>query len=69
MSIAGFATTVLFVVLSVLPSVAVDSRRPQVLSPGDEVILRTPGGGGYGAAEERSDALRSYDRLHGYTDV
>jgi len=25
-SIAGFATTVLFVVLSVLPSVAVDSR-------------------------------------------
>ena len=49
--------------------VAVDSRRPQVLSPGDEVILRTPGGGGYGAAEERSDALRSYDRLHGYTDV
>ena len=46
---------------------AVDSRRPQVLAPGDEVILRTPGGGGYGPAGERSDALQSYDRLHGYT--
>ena len=46
---------------------AVDSRRPQVLAPGDEVILRTPGGGGYGPAKERSDALLEYDRLHGYS--
>lgn len=46
---------------------AVDSRRPHVLAPGDEVILRTPGGGGYGPANERNDALQSYDRLHGYT--
>lgn len=45
---------------------AVDSRRPHVLMPGDEVTLRTPGGGGYGPANERADALRTYDRLHGY---
>lgn len=46
---------------------AIDSRRPHVLAPGDEVILRTPGGGGYGVARERDEALLSYDRLHGYT--
>lgn len=45
---------------------SVDSRRPHVLAPGDEVILRTPGGGGYGALSERSEALTSYDRLHQY---
>ena len=45
---------------------SVDSRRPHVLAPGDEVILRTPGGGGYGASSERSEALTSYDRLHQY---
>jgi N-methylhydantoinase B/oxoprolinase/acetone carboxylase alpha subunit len=26
----------------------IDSRKPQVLLPGDEVVLRTPGGGGFG---------------------
>ena len=45
---------------------SVDSRRPHVLAPGDEVILRTPGGGGYGASSERAEALTSYDRLHQY---
>jgi N-methylhydantoinase B len=44
----------------------IDSRRPHVLMPGDEVTLRTPGGGGYGPASERADELRAYDRLHGY---
>jgi N-methylhydantoinase B len=44
----------------------IDSRRPHVLMPGDEVTLRTPGGGGYGPAGERADELRAYDRLHGY---
>ena len=44
----------------------VDSRRPHVLAPGDAVILRTPGGGGYGASSERAEALTSYDRLHQY---
>ena len=47
--------------------VAVDSRRPHVLAPGDEVMLRTPGGGGYGPASERSGTLTSHDRLQGYT--
>ena len=45
---------------------SVDSRRPHVLAPGDEVILRTPGGGGYGASSERAEALTSYDSLHQY---
>ncbi|HWI82938.1 hydantoinase B/oxoprolinase family protein [Ramlibacter sp.] len=45
---------------------AVDSRRPHVLAPGDEVILRTPGGGGFGPAAERSDSLYAADRLQGY---
>jgi N-methylhydantoinase B len=45
----------------------VDSRCPHVLLPGDEVTLRTPGGGGYGPASERADELRAYDLLHGYT--
>ena len=44
----------------------VDSRRPHVLAPGDEVILRTPGGGGYGVSSERSEALVSHDCLHQY---
>jgi N-methylhydantoinase B len=44
----------------------IDSRRPHVLMPGDEVTLRTPGGGGYGLASERADEFRAYDRLHGY---
>ena len=46
--------------------VAVDSRRPQVLAPGDEVILRTPGGGGYGPGSERSQSLADQDRVQGY---
>ncbi len=45
---------------------SIDSRRPHVLAPGDEVTLRTPGGGGYGAAGERAEALTSYDLLHQY---
>ncbi len=31
----------------------IDSRKPQVLMPGDEVVLRTPGGGGFGAPDIR----------------
>jgi N-methylhydantoinase B len=46
---------------------AVDSRRPHVLAPGDEVILRTPGGGGYGPAAERNESLARQDRQEGYT--
>ena len=46
--------------------VAVNSRIPQVLNPGDEVILRTPGGGGYGFAADRSPAARAHDVEQGY---
>lgn len=45
----------------------VNSRIPQVLQPGDEVTLRTPGGGGYGPAHQRSAAARAHDQLQGYT--
>ena len=45
----------------------VDSRRPHLLAPGDEVTLCTPGGGGYGAAKERSECRKLDDELHGYT--
>lgn len=46
--------------------VAVDSRVPHVLAPGDEVTLRTPGGGGYGVAADREPALVVGDRRQGY---
>jgi len=45
---------------------AIDSRKPQVLQPGDEVTLRTPGGGGYGRADQRAGALASLDGELGY---
>lgn len=45
---------------------AINTRVPHVLNPGDEVILRTPGGGGFGPASERDPALRRRDRLHRY---
>lgn len=44
----------------------IDSRVPQVLQPGDEVTLRTPGGGGFGPAGERADAALAQDLLAGY---
>jgi N-methylhydantoinase B len=34
---------------------AIDSRKPQVLQPGDEVVLRTPGGGGFGAPAHKRE--------------
>ena len=36
------------------------------LMPGDWVQIRTPGGGGYGVAEERDPALAERDRRRGY---
>lgn len=46
--------------------VQIDSRVPQVLRPGDEVILRTPGGGGYGPPPERSPDAAARDTELGY---
>ncbi len=47
---------------------AIDSRIPQVLQPGDEVTLRTPGGGGFGAAANRSNAAHARDVQLGYVE-
>ena len=44
----------------------IDSRKPAVLNPGDEVILRTPGGGGFGPPAGRSQTDRARDRQQGY---
>ncbi|WP_442595526.1 hydantoinase B/oxoprolinase family protein [Parapusillimonas sp. JC17] len=47
----------------------IDSRVPQVLQPGDEVTLRTPGGGGFGPAGKRSKAAQDRDRELGYASA
>jgi N-methylhydantoinase B len=44
----------------------INTRIPQVLQPGDEVTLRTPGGGGYGLAEQRNSERQQYDVRMGY---
>ena len=46
--------------------VAIDSRVPQVLQPGDEVTLRTPGGGGFGPQAERATDAMARDLLAQY---
>lgn len=46
--------------------VAIDSRVPQVLQPGDEVTLRTPGGGGFGPPSERAAEAAARDVLAQY---
>ena len=45
---------------------AVDTHRQHVLHQGDTVVLRTPGGGGYGENEGRDPDLEARDRLLGY---
>jgi len=45
---------------------AINSRLPHVLEPGDEVTLRTPGGGGYGAIADRDAAQVAHDRRQAY---
>jgi len=44
----------------------IDNRKPQVLLPGDEVTLRTPGGGGYGLPSERDSQRSDQDLELGY---
>lgn len=46
--------------------IAIDSRVPQVLQPGDEVTLRTPGGGGFGPPSERAAEATARDLLAQY---
>jgi N-methylhydantoinase B len=45
-----------------------DHRRQHVVSRGDTVLLRTPGGGGYGSPAERDPALVARDRALGYAE-
>lgn len=47
----------------------VDTRTPQVLEPGDEVVLRTPGGGGFGPSSRRALAAIAMDMQHGYAST
>ncbi len=44
----------------------VDSRLQVILARGDTLLLRTPGGGGYGPASERDPAAIERDRRLGY---
>jgi N-methylhydantoinase B len=44
----------------------VNNRRQHVLARGDQVLVRTPGGGGYGDAAERDPKLVTRDRRMGY---
>ncbi|MBI4271842.1 MAG: hydantoinase B/oxoprolinase family protein [Candidatus Rokubacteria bacterium] len=46
---------------------AVDHRRQHVLRRGDVVLVRTPGGAGWGPAAERDPRLVARDRAEGYT--
>ncbi|WP_229722840.1 hydantoinase B/oxoprolinase family protein [Xylophilus rhododendri] len=49
--------------------VEIDNRKPCVLQPGDEVVLRTPGGGGFGRADERSAGQLRHDQEQGYASL
>ena len=44
----------------------IDPTLSQVLAPGDEVEIETPGGGGYGPPAERDPLLSARDRDYGY---
>ena len=43
-----------------------DSRVQVILSPGDTLLLRTPGGGGYGGASLRDPQAVERDRRLGF---
>lgn len=45
---------------------AVDTHTQHILARGDVVVLRSPGGGGYGHPNERSEELKARDRRLGY---
>jgi len=44
----------------------VDNRKQHVLERGDRVLIRTPGGGGYGPARSRDPRRNARDRAMGY---
>lgn len=50
----------------VISGKSVDTRRQYVLARGDTILLRTPGGGGYGDRKARNPELAAQDRTLGY---
>lgn len=44
----------------------VDTRAPQHVGPGSLVLLRTPGGGGFGPPDRRTQEARRRDMEEGY---
>ena len=44
----------------------IDNRIQHILVRGDTILVRTPGGGGWGDPIERPASLRRRDRLMGY---
>jgi N-methylhydantoinase B len=45
---------------------SIDHRRQYVLARGDRVLIRTPGGGGYGPSRRRDPRLAARDLALGY---
>jgi N-methylhydantoinase B len=52
-----------------IDGVAADYRKNVVLKKGQRIVLRTPGGGGFGDPKQRDLAARECDRREGYTDA
>ena len=48
---------------------SIDARRLHVLSEGDELLVRTPGAGGYGDPRERAAELVERDHREGWRDL
>jgi N-methylhydantoinase B len=44
-----------------------DPKKQHVLPPGGTILMRTPGGGGYGSAAEREADAVARDRRLGFT--
>ena len=47
----------------------VDPKRQHILQPGGQILMRTPGGGGYGPPRQRSPEAIVHDRRMGFTEV
>jgi N-methylhydantoinase B len=45
---------------------AIDNRRQHIVGRGDRILVKTPGGGGYGAERDRDPRLTARDRALGY---
>jgi N-methylhydantoinase B len=48
---------------------SIDNRRQHLVKRGDRVLLRTPGGGGYGPPAERDVTADTRDRALGYVSA